>query len=301
MPNMRSPAVSVLLIGLSLTLACWPAGTAASGGLSAAAPFASGTAATVRPLWTASDPPAGGASVRGAQWVRFPGPGGTQMYAAVFTPNGPGPFPAVIFVHGTEGFRVTHEIQLAADVSATGGLVTIAACWFSGSWNVGPDFNKPYSVTYSDGVRCPDAPPIGQGNVVQTALTPATQDAIEAIVRMTRTLPAVDPQKVGLFGHSRGSAAAVVYGAQTGGVVGVVAAAGFPLLSPGIIHARPPLLILQGTADDQVGAARQFESGVRAGGWKVDSHYYPGGDHFLFYNDPTRADAVSRIAAFFKG
>ena len=223
------------------------------------------------------------------------------MYAAVFTPNGPGPFPAVIFVHGTEGFRVTHEIQLAADVSATGGLVTIAACWFSGNWNVVlPTYDKPYSVTYSDGVRCPDAPPIGQGNVVQTAIMPATQDAIDAIVRMARTLPAVDPQKVGLVGHSRGSAAVLVYGAQTGGVVGVVASGGYPLLSPAIIHTRPPLLILQGTADDQVGAARQFESGVRAGGWKVDSHYYPGGDHFFFYNDPTHADAVARIASFFR-
>ncbi|MSQ31505.1 MAG: alpha/beta hydrolase [Dehalococcoidia bacterium] len=81
----------------------------------------------------------------------------------------------------------------------------------------------------------------------------------------------------------------------------MVAAAGVPLLSPAIIHFRPPLLILQGTADDEVGPARQFESGVRAGGWRVDSHYYAGGDHYLFYNDPTHVDAVAHIASFFKG
>ena len=136
--------------------------------------------------------------------------------------------------------------------------------------------------------------------MVETANTPASQGAIDAIVRMARTLPGVNPQRVGLFGHSRGSAAALVYGAQSGGVTGVIAAAGYPPLSPGIIHSRPPLLILQGTADDEVGPARQFESGVRAGGWTVDSHYYLGGDHYLFYNEPTHADVVSRITAFFK-
>lgn len=271
---------------------------ATSVSLTVSAPVAASPAAP-SPLWTASDSPPGGALVRGAKWVRFAGPAGTQMYAAVFTPNGPGPFPAVVFLHGTEGLRATHEIQLAADVSASGSLVTVTVCWFAGNWNVqGPDFNKPYAVTYADAISCPDAPSIG--HVVETAVTSTTQDAIGAAVRMVRTLPAVDPQRVGLFGHSRGSAAAVVYGAQTGGVVGVVAAAGYPLLSPALIRTRPPLLILQGTADDEVGAARQFESGVRAGGWRIDSHYYEGSDHFLFYNDPTRADAVTRIATFFR-
>ena len=261
---------------------------------------AASSQSAAHPLWTDSAPPLGGASVPGARWVRFPGPGAAQLYAAVFTPSGAGPFPAVVFAHGTEGLRTTHEIQLAADVSAAGDIVTVAVCWFSGNWNVGADHINPYAVTYADGVSCPDAPSIGQGNVVETANTPGTQGALDAIVRMTRTLPAVDAQRVGLFGHSRGSAAVLVYGAQTGGVTGVVAAAGYPLLTPAIIHSRPPLLILQGTADSQVDAARQFESGVRAGGWRVSSHYYAGADHYLFYNAPTHADVVARIAAFFR-
>ncbi len=254
--------------------------------------------ATAKPLWAASVPPEGGTSVQGAQWVRFPGPGGTQMYAAVFRPSGAGPFPAVVVLHGTEGFRATHDIQFAADVSASGGLVTVAACWFGGNWSgAGPNADAPVGATYPDGVNCPDAPVLPADPT-----SAAAQAAVSAIVEMTRTLPGVAPEKVGLFGHSRGSAAVVAYGLHTGGVSGVVAAAGYPLVAPGSVRARPSMLILQGASDTQVSAsiARRFESALRSAGLPVESQYYEGAGHDLYYIAPTHADAVSRVAAFFK-
>ena len=94
----------------------------------------------------------------------------------------------------------------------------------------------------------------------------------------------------------------MAFGLHNEGVVGVVAAAGYNPPTPSSPPtARPPLLILQGTADRAVpvAAARQAELGFTRGGFAVEAHYYEGGDHDLYYVSATRPDVVARIAAFF--
>ncbi len=270
-------------------------GTAApSGGSSTAGAPTSG----VTPLWTASDGPSG-VRFPGAQWVTFPGPGGSKMFASVFRPaNASGATPVPVLLHGTEGLRMTHELRLAQDIAtrSNGKLTTVAACWFAGGYDASPPhIEAPVPFAYPDGVNCPDAPAF-----VPDATGAAMQASVGAIVAMARTLPGVDPRRVGIFGHSRGSNAASAFGLHNQGLVGVVLAAGYPIPSTPPT-ARPPLLILQGTADQQtpVAAARQAEAGFARGGFSVEAHYYEGADHDLYYVSATRPDVVARIAAFF--
>lgn len=295
-PTAASSASATTTIETPATSA---SGTAApSGGSSAGKPSGAGATASVTPLWTASDGPSG-VRFPGAQWVTFPGPAGSMMFAAVFRPaNIIGATPVLVPLHGTERLRVTHELRLAQDIAtgSNGKLTTVAACWFAGGYDASPPhIETPVPFAYPDGVSCPDAPAF-----VPDATGPAMQASIGAIVAMARTLPGVDPRRVGIFGHSRGSNAASAFGLHNQSLVGVVLAAGYPIPSTPPT-ARPPLLILQGTADQQtpVAAARQAEAGFARGGFAVEAHYYEGADHDLYYVSATRPDVVARIAAFF--
>jgi poly(3-hydroxybutyrate) depolymerase len=143
------------------------------------------------PIVSAVDAPVGTETLA-VQWVRVSAPGIGVMLAAIARPSGTGPFPAVILLHGTHGFAREY-VQLAKDL-ARSGLLAVAPCWFSGGGGPGTRFVTPP-------IACPDAPrPTGPGS------TEAVR-TVDALVRAVRSLPGVLPDRVGLFGHSRGSAA----------------------------------------------------------------------------------------------
>src|SRR4030095_8269904 len=62
-------------------------------------------------------------------WIQVKTDSGV-IHAAVATPTGTGPFPAVIILHGTHGFAQEY-INIARRL-ADSGIVGIAACWFAG-------------------------------------------------------------------------------------------------------------------------------------------------------------------------
>src|SRR4030095_11941924 len=55
------------------------------------------------------------------QWFTLKGPAQHMMLAAVARPEGRGPFPAVILLHGTHGFAREY-VQLARDLARGGRL-----------------------------------------------------------------------------------------------------------------------------------------------------------------------------------
>jgi len=227
----------------------------------------------------------------GQEWMQASAPEGRVIRMAVFRPQGGGPFPTVVVLHGTSGFLKTH-MELAK-YFAENGFVGVAACWFGGHFRGG---RNPRPARYADGIDCPDGPDLKQPGRDSAGVA----EDLRALISAVQKLPAVRAERVALFGHSRGSAASLVAASNGIPVQAVVAVAGYlPMFANGL---QAPVLILQGTADDQTDAqeARGFERKVRDLGKPVEAHYYDNAPHDIPWLAPWQDDVRRRSIEFFK-
>lgn len=222
-------------------------------------------------------------------------PHGSTSRVYVAMPTGEGPHPAILILHGTEGF--TPLQPELADAFARAGFVAVAACWFSGKH---VPFNSPPNLP------CPDGPRFHGANF-ETAKVGA------ALLEFTRQLAGVDPQRVGLWGQSRGGTVVLLLTALGEKVRGVVAAAPiysypkrggvFPDEFPvkHLERIQVPVLMLQGT-DDQIipiDEAREFEGKAKTAGLAIEATYYEGMGHGGFYMGSHRDATRQRAIEFF--
>lgn len=247
--------------------------------------------ATVSP----TDAPSG-AERLAASWIKVIIPEQGELIAAVTQPAGPGPFPAVVLLHGSHGFA--HEYVRLAQELATSGLLGVAACWFRDGIGDGRRFITP--------IDWPNAPPIPD------PLSPEALRTVAALIQAVRSLPEVLPDRVGLFGHSRGGGAALNYVLRNGDIRAcVLNSARYPRQLTDLVSAvRMPILMLHGTADapsdggtaaTNIEMARAFEQAALAAGKTVDAVYYEGGRHNGLFDDPAQhRDEVERMAAFLR-
>lgn len=233
-----------------------------------------------------------------ANLVDVPMPKGAVGRAYIARPQGGGPFPAVVLLHGTEGF--TPMQALLADDFAAAGFVAVAGCWFKGS-HMPPGFPTPPNLP------CPKGAAFDGANL-------KTVENARAVIDFARGLPAVAPDRVAVWGHSRGGTAALFLAVTDAPVRAVVAAApiyawpkrggayndDFPIRH--LSKIKVPVLMLQGTSDQiiPVSEAREFEAAARAAGLALEAQYYEGQDHPLFYRGPQRAAARDRAIAFLR-
>jgi dienelactone hydrolase len=242
------------------------------------------------PVVSIADAPPGTETLA-VEWVKVAAPGLGVMPAAVSRPLGAGPFPTVVLLHGSHGFA--HEyVRLAQDL-AGGGVLAVAACWFRGGTGSGVRFVTPIS--------CPEAPPMPNPPFAEAMQT------LDALVQAARTLPSARPDRIGLFGHSRGGGPILNYIVRAGNVrAAVLNSAGYPSnLSPQV---KAPILMLHGTADSpadggaevtNVQMARDFEAKLRTAGKPVEAVYYEGGRHNDIFSSSTQyRDELQRIQAF---
>jgi len=161
-----------------------------------AVPSQDATEPTTRrpPVVSTGDAPAGTETLA-VEWVQIAAPGLGVMRAAVARPAGPGAFPVVVLLHGTHGFARQY-VQLAQGL-ARGGVLAIAPCWFAGRSGPGTRF-----VT---GIDCPEAPKMPGASSAEA------RRIVEALVQAARSLPGARPDRVALFGHSRGGGATLHY------------------------------------------------------------------------------------------
>ena len=237
-----------------------------------------------------------GVDALAVQWMQISSPDVGVLLTAVARQSGAGPFPSVLVLHGSHGFAQEY-VRLALDL-AGGGLIGIAACWFQGGGGAGYKFITPIS--------CPQAPPMPNPS------SPEAMRTVDALVHIARTLPGGRADRIGLFGHSRGGAAALNYLLVRDNVQAVVLnSSGYPRNWAELVsQAKAPILMLHGTADSSedggapvtnVQMARDFEGKLREAGKPVEAFYYEGGRHNdIFKNGNQYSDEIQRIISFFR-
>jgi dienelactone hydrolase len=236
-------------------------------------------AATSAVRWTETAAPQG-IDTPGAQWLKIEGAGGMSnnvQIAAVLRPQGSGPFPLVVWLHGSSGASV-RDVSAAARL-ASAGFVVVVGCW---------TFTPEEAFVTPDGVSLPRIPCLQ--NVA------STDAAIKALVQVGQQLTAVRKGAIGLYGVSAGGPEALRYKDDSTAIGAVV----LDSSSFGPTKANAPVLMLGGTADTFVSAEAQqtYEHALRNSGATVESHYYEGGTHGVAFGD-FREDASKRMSEFY--
>ena len=213
------------------------------------------------------------------------------------TPVGAGPWPAVLFIHGhQERFREGGEAYVKS-----GRLGRMASRGYVAAAVSQPGYGR------SDG------PPDFCG--------PSTQAAVREALRFLRTQPFVQPQKVALYGYSRGAIVASMVATQDPQLAAVVLGAGaydfsrwYPTPVRGIdmnieheagtsaeaFRARSailhvdtitaPILILHGAQDERVSVrqAEAFAETLHAKGLAVTVNIFPYAKHRIPIDEQDR-------------
>ncbi|MDP2326515.1 MAG: dienelactone hydrolase family protein [Dehalococcoidia bacterium] len=245
--------------------------------------------------WTTTSAPSGVAS-SSAEWIAVAAPDGKTILANVIRPDGAGPFPVVVLLHGQSGFS-TDFLSLGKEIADAGNVVLVG-CWFAGNYDGASDPDAPTPVTLPEGIPCPDGP------TLKAVTSPAAVDDVAALVAAAKTLSGVRSDRVGLVGNSRGSIVGLLTGAiSTESIQAIVAIGGAPpggvLLAAQITES---VLLLQGDADSVVPVvnAQSLEAGLLALGRTVQSHYYPNHGHGILFDTPLHGDAVTRTTTFLR-
>jgi dienelactone hydrolase len=249
--------------------------------------------------------------------VTYPGRQGVMLKGFVYEPKGPGPFPAVIALHGCSG--LTDKDGLPSERHADWGNRLAA---------------EGFLVLFPDSYASRDLGP--QCRVSDRDVSPNKDRTLDvnASVAYLDTLTDVKPGAINLLGWSNGGST-VLYSVEpahkptTGQRDLAKAIAFYPgcrvPFDGGKWSSRLPLLILIGEADDWTAAApcKEMVAAAKAAGEPVDIVTYPGAYHDFDHpnlplhtqnnlaftasgtgvahtgTDPAaRADAINRVEAF---
>ena len=224
------------------------------------------------------------------------------LEATLFQPEGPGPFPAVVSVHGgawTSGDRNgTLELDTALYEA---GIIVLAA-----DFRMPPDAVYPAAVDdVRDAVRWLHAhaaelntPPgsigiMGSSSGGQTALLCALEQTADAAIAYAALCwPISDPPARYAMAHERGKANLVTaHEAYFGNTDTMMAASPQRIVEAGAATALPPIITIQGTADENVthDMAQRFADAYKHAGGESILHFFDGQPHSFVKRDGDEA------------
>lgn len=205
--------------------------------------------------------------------------GAVEVPGLYCLPPGNGPFPAIIVLHGSDGFKPNH--RLIAERLASQGMAAFAPTWFGG------DPGRPHW----DSLRPDDIP--------------------AAVAGFQQQAP-VDPARTALMGFSRGGGLALIIGAQLPGTRAIVNYFGLTAWTGGLAElphlglnpAAPldflqnlscPVLSFHGDQDTVVPVDNTYrlEKACRRYGVAHQHLIYPGVNHSFIWEDGDKYDACA--------
>ena len=248
--------------------------------------------------------------------VTFAERSGRTLDATLYQPDGTGPFPAVVSVHGgawTSGDR--HGTADFDGALRAAGIVVLAV-----DFRMPPEAGYPAAVhDVQDALRWlhahaselhtqPDKIGIlGSSSGGQTSLLCALLPAPDAPVAFAALCwPISDPPARYAMARERGNAKLVAsHDAYFGDDATMLAASPQRIVEHGEARALPPMVVLQGTADENVthDMAQRFADAYRAAGGALELHFFEGQPHsFIKKGGDAAAQqlATARIVAFIK-
>lgn len=226
--------------------------------------------------------------VAAAKWVTIENESNRQFVTAIFRPEGSGPFPVVVALHGASGLQDRY-LEVAVELARHGFLV-VAGCWQAAKF--------PLPI-------CAQATPQDEW-----VADPAKNSGKE-LIAAAKSLPEARGDRMALYGMSRGGHAALWAAASGAEVQAIVVdgAAHSPAMAtppPSTIgvanRVSAPILLMHGTADYviPVDQSREYEKAARAAGKTVAAVYFDGGGHMVSVESATRPEAIKQAVAFLR-
>ena len=182
-----------------------------------------------------------------------------EVWGDLIVPDGPGPHPAVVILHGSKGWRPGY-----VDIARRFTEVGFAALVLDYYAQVG-----------------------GAENFSEESLQKwdAWRQAVRDASVYMRSQPSVDGSRIALVGFSRGAFLAVSVAASIPSVVAVVdyhGGRGDGVHAPEVdVYGVPPVLIIHGEADTivPVSFAHDLKAAVLAAAGEVEMHLFPDEEH----------------------
>jgi dienelactone hydrolase len=239
-------------------------------------PVTAGSPTSSSITWRPTGTPEHG-DVGDAEWLEIDVPGppsqDRRILAAVFRPEGEGPFPVVVYLHGGSGLS-TGMLRWAPQLSEAGFLV-LAGCYV-------------LTLRATNRIACPDGPTSDRG--------------VAALLDVATQLPDARRDGLGVLGLSLGARMAF---ATLGDprIRAVVADSGDPgvgpLVDPSAVGAAVLLLAYEQDGGVNEPALRRYDQKLRDLGKPIESRYFDGIGHVVTLSQETRAEATALTLDFF--
>jgi carboxymethylenebutenolidase len=219
----------------------------------------------------------------GGEWVTFPSVGGEIRGYLALPDRAEGPGPAVVMAH--ENLGVTQHRQDVTRRLASAGYVTLTVDLFTRAGGPPTDFNSPEERRIKAFLQATD--------------DQAVPDLLAGL-RHLRTLPSVDPARIGTIGFCMGGGTSLVASCLGDAFRACVVLYALPILPPEYTEARRSLsriavapglrcpLQAHFGEDDQViplEQAHALAAAAKSSELPVELHVYPGANHA--YHDDT--------------
>jgi carboxymethylenebutenolidase len=220
-------------------------------------------------------------SAKAAETVSFPS-AGTTLHGLLYKPAGAGPFPTLLYDHGSApGMLNTQAFELVAPLFTAHGWAFFAP-YRRGqglSSDAGPYIGAEIAAAQSRGGL-----PMAAATMVRLLSTEQLQDQMAAFAWL-RQQPFVRTDQIAVMGNSFGGVETVLAAEQAGYCAAVDASGGAEswdkapalqnLMLDAVRHARAPILFIQAQNDYTTAPSRALYETMHAAGMSAVIHIYP--------------------------